>query len=195
MRKIRALYDKRKIRIYQAYNREIADEAIAIGTFGEKFKRSRMTWIKPSFLWMMYRSGWGEKASQERILSIDMKIEGFMEILKNSVLSHYEESVFSSKELWEKEKIELSGRCQWDPERDIYGNPLNHKTIQLGIKERLLEKYVDKWIVEIEDITERVKELKIKKDMGEEIKGLLPKEKEFKITNNSIIRRLMIDTV
>ncbi|WP_422570328.1 DUF4291 family protein, partial [Erwinia billingiae] len=29
-----------------------------------------MTWIKPSFLWMMYRSGWGMKdPGQKRILA------------------------------------------------------------------------------------------------------------------------------
>lgn len=45
--------------------------------FGQKFKMDRMTWIKPSFLWMMYRSGWATKKDQERILAIDIKREGF----------------------------------------------------------------------------------------------------------------------
>ena len=32
-----------------------------------------MTWIKPSFLWMMYRAGWGYKDdNQRRILAIDL---------------------------------------------------------------------------------------------------------------------------
>ncbi|WP_141653813.1 DUF4291 family protein, partial [Erwinia billingiae] len=32
------------------------------GTFASPpFSMTRMTWIKPSFLWMMYRSGWGMK--------------------------------------------------------------------------------------------------------------------------------------
>ena len=47
--------------MYQAYNNTIANEAIENGKFGLNFKRDRMTWIKPSFLWMMYRSGWGLK--------------------------------------------------------------------------------------------------------------------------------------
>jgi len=25
---------------------------------------NRMTWIKPNFLWMMYRSGWASKKNQ-----------------------------------------------------------------------------------------------------------------------------------
>lgn len=33
----------------------------------------RMTWIKPSFLWMMYRAGWGFKdKGQRRVLAIDI---------------------------------------------------------------------------------------------------------------------------
>jgi len=32
---------------------EIADEALKLGKFGSKFSLTRMTWIKPSFLWMM----------------------------------------------------------------------------------------------------------------------------------------------
>ena len=60
-RKIYAKYDDKTIRVYQAYNNVIADEAIKLGTFGEHFSLTRMTWIKPSFLWMMYRCGWTEK--------------------------------------------------------------------------------------------------------------------------------------
>jgi len=56
--RIFAQYDKSKVRVYQAYGDEIADEAIKLGNFGDKFKLTRMTWIKPSFLWMMYRSNW-----------------------------------------------------------------------------------------------------------------------------------------
>jgi hypothetical protein len=71
-RQIRAVYDEHTIRVYQAYSDEIADAALAGGTFvSPPFKIGRMTWIKPSFLWMMYRAGWGYKdAGQRRILAI-----------------------------------------------------------------------------------------------------------------------------
>ena len=65
-RKIYAKFDDKTIRVYQAYNNKIADEAIKLGRFGEHFSLTRMTWIKPSFLWMMYRCGWAEKENQER---------------------------------------------------------------------------------------------------------------------------------
>ena len=64
-RKIYALFDNDTIRVYQAYNTEIAEEALRLGTFGPHFSLTRMTWIKPSFLWMMYRCGWAEKENQE----------------------------------------------------------------------------------------------------------------------------------
>ena len=86
-RKIYAKYDDKTIRVYQAYNDKIADEAIKLGTFGEHFSLTRMTWIKPSFLWMMYRCGWAEKENQERVLAIDIKREAFDEIVKNAAMS------------------------------------------------------------------------------------------------------------
>lgn len=66
-KEIRAVYTENTIRVYQAYNKDIAGEAVKKGTFGTGFKLDRMTWIKPSFLWMMYRCGWGTKENQEHI--------------------------------------------------------------------------------------------------------------------------------
>ncbi|MGG7813310.1 DUF4291 family protein [Klebsiella aerogenes] len=82
-RQIRAFFTKDFIRVYQAYSDEIADSAIKNNTFvSPPFSLTRMTWIKPSFLWMMYRSGWGKKDSnQTRILAIDLSHDAFQ---KNS---------------------------------------------------------------------------------------------------------------
>lgn len=63
-------FDRDTIVAYQAYNDRIADAALCHGRFAEPFSRSRMTWVKPSFLWMMERSGWGTKANQERTLAV-----------------------------------------------------------------------------------------------------------------------------
>lgn len=56
-RAIRAKFTENTITVYQAYSNEIADAALGAGTFVAPFKRGRMTWIKPSFLWVAYRSG------------------------------------------------------------------------------------------------------------------------------------------
>ena len=109
---------------------------------------------------MMYRSGWASKQGQERILAIDLKREGFDEIVRNSVFSSFREVSDLSKEEW-KEKLENSEvRCQWDPDRDIYGNPIGRRAIQLGIKGETVRKYVNEWIVNITDITDKVVEMR-----------------------------------
>ena len=123
---IRAVYNDETIRVYQAYSKIIGEEAIKLGTFGPNFKLTRMTWIKPSFLWMMYRCGWGTKdKNQECVLAIDIKRQAFDYIVKNSIASKKPKDIENgiTDEEW-KEKIKNSDiRIQWDPERDIYGNP------------------------------------------------------------------------
>ncbi|MDS0526748.1 DUF4291 domain-containing protein [Clostridium sp. SHJSY1] len=178
-REIRALYDETTIRVYQAYNDKIADEAIMLGTFGQSFKMERMTWIKPSFLWMMYRSGWATKDGQERILAIDIKREGFNKIVEGAVISSFGESDYTSYEEWQ-DKIKTSEvRCQWDPDRDIFGNPLNRRAIQLGLKGSMVKSYVHDWIVRITDITDEVIKIResIKSRAFEE--SMLPVEYKY----------------
>ena len=60
-REIRAAYADATITVYQAYSPHIGLPAVREGRFPAAWKRDRMTWIKPSFLWMMYRCGWGAK--------------------------------------------------------------------------------------------------------------------------------------
>ena len=88
-RVIRAVYTNDTIRVYQAYNKVIAEEAVKKGTFGPHFSMTRMTWIKPSFLWMMYRCGWAEKEDQEHVLAIDITREGFDKAVRDAVISTY----------------------------------------------------------------------------------------------------------
>jgi hypothetical protein len=67
---IRADYGPDSIIVYQAYRKEIALSAVQHNRFVPPFSLNRMTWIKPSFLWLMARSNWGLKAGQEHILAI-----------------------------------------------------------------------------------------------------------------------------
>lgn len=99
-KRILAQFDEQYIRVFQAYSHKIADEAVSLGTFGSYFKMERMTWIKPSFLWIMYRSGWATKDGQERILAIDIKRTGFNNILDNVVLSSFNADVYGQYEDW-----------------------------------------------------------------------------------------------
>ena len=53
---IRADFDGVTIVVYQVYPAQIALPAIAAKRFVAPFSLQRMTWIKPSFLWLMERS-------------------------------------------------------------------------------------------------------------------------------------------
>lgn len=77
MRVLRAGYTDETVTVYQAYAPAIADAAVRAGTFVAPFNRDRMTWIKPSFGWMMHRSGWAAKPGQERVLAIEITRAGF----------------------------------------------------------------------------------------------------------------------
>lgn len=178
---IRAVYTQESIRVYQAYSHEIADEALRLGTFGNKFSMDRMTWIKPSFLWMMYRCGWGTKDNQERILAIDIKRSAFDYIVQNAVISSYKEELGMSHSQWKEQVHNSDIRCQWDPERDIFGNPLEYRSIQLGLRGQAVHSYVNDWILKIEDITGYVKELYEKRNAGVDITDLLPQEKIYSL--------------
>ena len=177
--RIRALYDEQTIRVYQAYNEQIADEAVMLGTFGQAFKRERMTWIKPSYLWMMYRSGWAEKEGQQRVLAIDINRDGFDLIVRSAVPSSFLESGYESYGAWQQLLQTSEARCQWDPDRDIYGNPLNRRAIQLGIKGGLVDRYVTEWITKITDITAYIIDLRKAITAGTFADSMLPAEREY----------------
>lgn len=176
-----ANYNSETIRVYQAYGDSIAKEAIRLGTFGKHFKRTRASWIKPSFLWMMYRSGWGSKPRQENILAIDIKRSGFDTILKNIVLSTFDAEIYGTMEEWKRQLEQKEVRCQWDPDRDIYGNPIGRRAIQLGLQGEMLADYVKKWIVQISDITPFVHTMRESIRTGNFQENLLPVEKEYPV--------------
>ncbi len=154
-RQIRAVYDEKTITVYQAYNKIIAESAVKNQTFvSPPFKMDRMTWIKPSFLWMMYRSGWATKQNQEHILAIKISREGFEWALQNACLSHFDPEVHNSHEEWKEKSQQSPVRIQWDPERDIHMNRLDYRAIQIGLSGTAVIKYAQEWTLSISDITQ-----------------------------------------
>jgi hypothetical protein len=81
------VYTAGTITVYQAYAPDIGLPAAAEGRFPAAWKRDRMTWIKPSFRWMTYRSGWGTKEGQETILAVEITREGFEWALERACLA------------------------------------------------------------------------------------------------------------
>lgn len=187
-KQIRADYDEQTITVYQAYRKEIAIPAVANQNFVPPFKMERMTWIKPSFLWMMYRSGWATKEGQEHILAIKIKRVGFEWALQNCCLSHFDSSLFSSQEEWKNKLQKSPVRLQWDPEKDIHLQNLNYRSIQIGLTGIAVQSYVDDWIVTIDDITplcKQIHSLVLEKKI-EEASNLLPLESTYPISDELI---------
>lgn len=151
---INADYSERTVRVYQAYSPKIALPALEVGRFVPPFNMRRMTWIKPSFNWMMYRSGYGTKPAQEVVLGINITREGFEWALANAALSTFTPAVHSSHDEWQRLLREKPVRIQWDPERDwrLQSIPLM-RAIQIGLSQEAIERYVHEWIVSIEDVT------------------------------------------
>lgn len=153
-REIRAIYDESTIRVYQAYSPAIAKPALKAGRFVPPFSMSRMTWIKPSFCWMMYRSGYASKPGQETVLGIDITREGFEWALEHAMLSTFRESGQSDSKQWKQALTRAPVRVQWDPERDLRSNKIDGvRSIQIGISGEAVERYVKDWTVRIEDVT------------------------------------------
>ncbi|MGX1367798.1 hypothetical protein RKD19_003157 [Streptomyces canus] len=107
---IRALHTPSTITVYQAYTPEIGLPAAREGRFPAVWKRDRMTWIKPSFLWMMYRCGWGTKAGQETVLAVEIGRDGFEWALRHSCLSHYVRGVHADRAAWQRQ-LKCSRSC------------------------------------------------------------------------------------
>ena len=152
-RQVRAMFDARTITVYQAYSPTIAEPVVAAGRFVPPFKPDRMTWIKPSFLWMMYRSGWASKPGQERVLAVQIARDGFEWALSNSSLSHHDPAVYASHAEWAERKKTTPVRVQWDPERSLLLDPLGHRAIQVGLSGDAVRHYVRDWTVSISEVT------------------------------------------
>jgi hypothetical protein len=180
-RLIRASFTEHAITVYQAYSAQIADAALVAGTFAAPFKRERMTWIKPSFLWMMYRSGWGTKPGQERVLAIEITREGFEWALSHAALSHYDSRVHRSEEEWRAQKAASPVRVQWDPERSLTLAPLEHRAIQVGLSGEAVDLYVGEWIIGISEISALAAEVHRDVDAGnlEAARAALPDERVY----------------
>ncbi|KAF5671802.1 hypothetical protein FHETE_4015 [Fusarium heterosporum] len=193
-RQIRAHYNDSTITVYQAYKESIAEAAVDAQKLNAcpDFKPGRMTWIKPSWAWMMYRSGYSFKdPGQSRILALRMKHEHFISLLEQGVLSsHVQKSEFNGK----REKS-AEVRIQWDPERTPRLEVLPYRSIQIGIPGALSEQWANEWIAEIEDVTDKARELKRVIDEQPDITdeellrmGLIYEERVFEVPDSVHIK-------
>jgi len=157
-RHIMAQYYDTSIVVYQAYNPAIGRFAADHGYFGGEFSYNRMSWCKPNFLWMMYRSGWGTKAGQEITLAIHLKRDVFDSFLAQAVPSSHNPELHSSRSAWSAAVQTSEVRLQWDPDHSPIGGAVERRAIQIGLRGKALREYGRDAILEIEDISEFVAE-------------------------------------
>ncbi|MFD8635215.1 MULTISPECIES: DUF4291 domain-containing protein [unclassified Streptomyces] len=158
-RQIRAAHTDTTVTVYQAYAPHLGDPAARDGRFPAAWKRERMTWIKPSFLWMMYRCGWATKPDQETVLAVEITRAGFDHALRHACLSHFEHGTHTDREAWKRSLRDSSARVQWDPERDLHLGPLPYRSLQLGLSGPFSRAYADEWTVSIRDVTPLAREV------------------------------------
>lgn len=187
----RGEWDDEGVFFYQAFNDDIADWALQHQCFGgPKFKPARMTWIKPSFAWVLYRSGYGRKHNQNRILKVKVPHTSVADLLSRC---QCKEGGGGS-----------NGRVQWDPGRDLESwdgraprELLRDRAIQIGLKGANSELYVQS-VVSIQDVTNlghRLKEAHAakSKDAMALIRADLPRERPYlPCCEEAVLKRLQM---
>jgi Domain of unknown function (DUF4291) len=176
-REIRADFDRTTMVVYQAYGAAIAEPALENQKFVPPFSFNRMTWIKPSFLWLMERSGWGQKPGQEVTLAVRILRSGWEAALDQAVLT-------------EGETGDALVHVQWDPERSLRGEKLTHRSIQVGLSRHLIRTYAEHWIVSITDLSSLVSKLRELRKSGhyDHAKRLLPPERPYPVSPDQMRR-------
>nr|WP_211247645.1 DUF4291 domain-containing protein [Cryptosporangium arvum] len=181
---IRAVHSATSVTVYQAYPPAIGVPAAAAGRFPAAWKRDRMTWIKPSFLWMMYRCGWATKPDQETVLAIEITRAGFEWAVTHACPAQYDSRLHPSAAAWKRELKRAPARVQWDPERDLHLRPLGHRSLQLGLAGEAARRYADEWIVAVTDVTAVAREIHelVRRDDLSAAAALLPAERPLTLS-------------
>ncbi|MGB1017082.1 MAG: DUF4291 domain-containing protein, partial [Nannocystaceae bacterium] len=167
--------------VYQAYSDGIARPALAAQTFVAPFSMHRMTWIKPSFLWLMSRSNWGSKRGQERTLAVRIARAGWERALGEGVLTAYEPGVHRNFDQWEQSFSLAKVHVQWDPERTLRGKKTELDSIQVGVSRHWIREFVETWVVEVRDLTATVEKIRRLRDQGrsKDARRHLPPERQY----------------
>jgi hypothetical protein len=182
-RHILAQFDEETVVVYQAYRKETAEWAVEHQRFGgATFSFERMSWIKPNFLWMMFRCGWATKEGQERVLAVRLRRAFFDRILASVVPSSYDHHTYPDRAAWEAAVQSSDVRLQWDPDHGPGGNKLERRAVQLGLRDAVLAEYGAP--VAIEDITPMVRELRGQHPL------MTPREDVYPVSDGETRRRL-----
>lgn len=191
-----AQYNNESIIVYQAFRDSIAEYAVKNQCFGgDDYDFNRTTWLKPSFLWMMYYSGWAKKQNQENVLAIKMTRKGFDEILRFAVMTTFYKEIYGDNASWKKQLENSDVQLQWEPYHDLYGNKTERKAVKIGLSGKVLECFNNEWIQEIRNITPHVMQQQdlLKEHKVDEIR--MPRERAYAPGDLSILTKIDATTI
>jgi len=164
---VMAHFDADTIVVYQAYRESTGRHAIAHGQLGgPDFSFGRMSWIKPNFLWMMYRSGWGTKSGQEVMPGLRIRRPFFDRLLREAVASSFDARRHATREDWRREVEASEVRLQWDPDHAPDGAPLARRAVQLGLRGDALTALATTELVEVIDMSAFVEAQRVHAQAG-----------------------------
>jgi hypothetical protein len=189
-RHILAQFDDETILVYQAYNPDIGRYAAEHGWLGGPFSYSRMSWIKPNFLWMMFRSGWGTKENQEVTLALRLRRTCFDELLARAVPSSWVRELYPTEEEWSRAVGRSDVRLQWDPDHHPSGAKLDRRAIQLGLRGEALAAFGQRELLEVIDLSEFVAEQRAKLEGSGVAAITTPRERVYRPADESCAQRL-----
>lgn len=192
-RHILANYDAETIVVYQAYRPSIGNYVIKHGVFGGDFSYARMSWVKPNFLWMMYRSGWGIKEGQEIVLGLRLSRAFFDSLLSRAVASSWNHSDDVTREAWQAAIATSEVRLQWDPDHEPNGKSVERRAIQLGLRGATLAAFGRRELVEVIDMTNFVAVQRSQLVDHGLSQLVTPVERIYRPDDASIARRLRLD--
>jgi hypothetical protein len=123
------------------------------------------------------------------ILAVWVKRSAFDEILAAAVHSSFVPEVYGNETDWKQAVKQSSVRLQWDTDYDPWDAKVERRAIQLGLRGDFLSSYARDWIVNIEDISEFVRQQRQNRQAG--IADLLtPFESVYPVDNPYIAKKL-----
>ncbi len=180
-RKVHCAFDDEGVYVYQSLNPTIVKLAEETGTFGKNFDLGRTSWMKPNFAWHLHRAYVGNKNRMLAIARVKLHHWAWLEILENSVASHYDDNLHGDKMRWQIDLKRAQVISQWDPERGLDGKQLGRQSIQLGLKAAILPDYVARYIIRVEDASPLASTIAQLAKAGQMEFPPIPEEREYPI--------------
>ncbi len=153
-RTLLATYTDREVVVWQAHRAEVAERAVATGTFdGPSWRTDRTTRLRVSLPSLLWRCAWATRPGRERILAVRLRRTAFDELLLRAVPGDNDPSVYASAGAWRLATRFATALVSWHPDRDVRGEPQPWDTARFGLREALLHAFSREWVLGVEDVT------------------------------------------